>query len=345
MCHRHNHKVYGYGYGCRKLGQFMAGFSENHKHRHKPSLRSMYLESTILPPSTPNANETRLANTSMGKQPRWIAAEDVASCRAYLRVSEDPVVGSNQTSGALEARVGAEFEQLVPSTLAGAAREVRLARSGRSIVRRFKLIKAACLALESKRNIVVAARITGATDVDVERVALMLYNAKGFLADAYDAIGSKEHDIGPNFPFEESRVWMEEKGFLQQLDSDRRVDVEASAILQDVEGSEAPENESGELRGTGETVSRPVGTKQAKRRQLDHARDSKLADAVSSIAESQRKRLEESRRRNNIALMQSEDVPEDMRKAFFRAMARKLLDESGVELSAHSATTQSEDEE
>jgi hypothetical protein len=30
--------------------------------------------------------------------------------------------------------------------------------------------------------------------------------------------------------------------------------------------------------------------------------------------------------------MQSEDVSEDMRKAFFRAMAWKLLDESGVEL-------------
>jgi hypothetical protein len=54
--------------------------------------------------------------------------------------------------------------------------------------------------------------------------------------------------------------------------------VEASASLEDVEGSEAPENESGELRGTGETASRHVGTKQAKRRKLDHARDSKLVE-------------------------------------------------------------------
>jgi hypothetical protein len=115
--------------------------------------------------------------------------------------------------------------------------------------------------------------------------------------------------------------------------------------IEDVEGSKAPENEFGELRGTGETASRPVGTKQAKRRKLDHARDSKLAEAVSYFVESQRKRLEDSKRRNNIALVQSEDVPEDMRKAFFRAMERKLLDESGVELSVHSATTQSEDEE
>jgi hypothetical protein len=81
---------------------------------------------------------------------------------------------------------------------------------------------------------------------------------------------------------------------------------------------------SGELPGAGETASRPIGAKQAKRRKLDHARDSRLAEAVSSIAESQRKRLEESKRRNNVALMQSEDVPEDMRKAFVRAMARKL---------------------
>jgi hypothetical protein len=98
------------------------------------------------------------------------------------------------------------------------------------------------------------------------------------------------------------------------------------------------------LRGPGETASQPIGSKEAKQRELDHARDSRPAESVSSIAESQRKRLEESKRRNNIALMQSEGVPEDMRKAFFRAMARKLLDESGVELSAHSATTQTDDD-
>jgi hypothetical protein len=84
--------------------------------------------------------------------------------------------------------------------------------------------------------------------------------------------------------------------------------MQAIASLEGVEGSEAPENESGELRGTGEIASRPIGTKQAKRCKLDHARDSRLAEAVSSIAESQRKRLEESKRRNNIALMQREEV-------------------------------------
>jgi hypothetical protein len=45
---------------------------------------------------------------------------------------------------------------------------------------------------------------------------------------------------------------------------------------------------SGQSRGSGETASRPIGTKQAKRRKLDHARDSRIVEAVSSIAESQR---------------------------------------------------------
>jgi hypothetical protein len=131
---------------------------------------------------------------------------------AYLRVSEDPIVGSNQTPGALEERVGAEFERLVSSTLKGSAREVWLARSGRSVVRRFKHMKAACLAFESKRNTPVAAHIKGATDMDVDRVELMLYNAKGSLADAYDAIRNKDRGVGLHFPFKEACLWMEEQG-------------------------------------------------------------------------------------------------------------------------------------
>jgi hypothetical protein len=41
--------------------------------------------------------------------------------------------------------------------------------------------------------------------------------------------------------------------------------------------------------------------------------------------------------------MQSEDVPEEMRKAFFRATAKKSLDESGIDISVQSVSTQSDD--
>jgi hypothetical protein len=71
----------------------------------------------------------------MGKQPRWTVLEDVASCRAYARVSLASVVGSNQTSASLEARVGAEFQRMMPDAVTGSARAVWSARSGLSVVR------------------------------------------------------------------------------------------------------------------------------------------------------------------------------------------------------------------
>jgi hypothetical protein len=67
----------------------------------------------------PTQEESRYA---MGKQPRWTVLEDVASCRAYAGVSLDSVVGSNQTSASLEARVGAEFQRMMPDAVTGLAR-------------------------------------------------------------------------------------------------------------------------------------------------------------------------------------------------------------------------------
>jgi hypothetical protein len=67
---------------------------------------------------------------------------------------------------------------------------------------------------------------------------------------------------------------------------------------------------------------RPIGTKQAKRRKFYIAQDSKHVGSVASIAKSQRKMLEKSKRRKTISLMQSEDVPEEMHKTLLRAMRR-----------------------
>jgi hypothetical protein len=158
-------------------------------------------------------------------------------------------------------------------------------------------MKAESLAFESKRRTTIAARITGATDADEYRVGLMLYYAKGSLADAFDAIGNKDRDIGPPFPFEEAQLWLEEKGFLRHTELDRREDVSASATasagenLENLEGNEAPEDVPNNIGGASEIARRPIGTKQAKRRKLEIGHDSKLAGAVVSIAESQRKRL------------------------------------------------------
>jgi hypothetical protein len=98
--------------------------------------------------------------------------------------SLDSVVGSNQTSASLEARVGAEFQRMMPDAVTGLARVVWSALSCRSVVRRFKVVNAACLKNRSKRRTVVAARLSGCSVDDVERVSLMLYNDKGTLANA-----------------------------------------------------------------------------------------------------------------------------------------------------------------
>jgi hypothetical protein len=50
-----------------------------------------------------------------------------------------------------------------------------------------------------------------------------------------------------------------------------------------------------------------------------------MAAAVVSIADSQSRRVIEPRRRNNISLMQSEDVPISVRKEFFSKMAAEVM--------------------
>jgi hypothetical protein len=106
--------------------------------------------------------------------------------------------------------------------------------------------------------------------------------------------------------------------FLHHIELYRSVEVSASAseILEDVEGSEAPEDAPDDSGSASEIACRPIGTKQVKRRKLDIANDSKLAGDVALIAESQRNRMEQSQRRNNIALAQSEVVPGEICKAF-----------------------------
>ncbi len=110
----------------------------------------------------------------MGKQRKWSSEENVATCRAFTCVSVDSIVGSNQSSGKLEVRVCDAFQSPVPETVRGQARVVWLARTPRSIVRRYKTVKTACLKYSSKRPIVDAAQLTGFTPPDLEAVTRML---------------------------------------------------------------------------------------------------------------------------------------------------------------------------
>jgi hypothetical protein len=141
------------------------------------------------------------------------------------------------------------------------------------------------------------------------------------MANAYDVAKNSEHEVGPPFAFSDAMSWLESNGCL--LD-----EASGGGGVEEVQETEGSEEESAEMgdamppasRSSGEKLSRPMGSKEAKRRQINNVNSFDMAAALASIAESQKKRLAESRRRNNISLMQSEGVPDSVRKAIFSRM-------------------------
>ncbi len=266
--------------------------------------------------------------------------------------------GANQSMQALEHRVEAAFKRIMPSGLNSVAQDAWKARSGRAIVRRFKAMKARCLFLKSMRPTVVAARITGCNEAVLARVALCLCNGKGkgMRAGSYAIARDDSMDFGPPFSHEAASQWMEGNGVLFDASaaavsrSDESDDVREGDAASN--GSDASENASGYVSPPVSCPeeakrSRPMGTKLAERRKVEEASASRLTSAVSSIAHSQEKRLAETRKRNNIALMLISEVPPEMRKEFIRSMAAELMegmfpstacdanDAQGVESDAH----------
>ncbi|GAB0497745.1 hypothetical protein MMPV_009082, partial [Pyropia vietnamensis] len=238
--------------------------------------------------------------------------------------SEDPMVGANQKLSTLEMSVEREFRAIMPEGITVTARVQWISRGGRPIVRRYKLIKAACLALASKIKVAAAANISGATTADIERVALMLYNGSGTLADTYNVLKDEKRDIGPAFPFASAREWLEGNGILAELGADSSASVAKPTSSE----SENEEADQGGRSAYHKESPRPEGSHRAKRRRMQEDNTRALANAVASIADSQQKRLRETTRKVNIAVMQSPDVPLELRQQFFSKLAQDIMRES-----------------
>jgi hypothetical protein len=126
---------------------------------------------------------------------------------------------------------------------------------------------------------------------------LMLYNEKGTMANAYDVAKNSEHEVGLPSSFSDAMSWLERNGCL--LD-----EASGGGGVEEVQATEGSEEERAEMgdamppasRSSGEKLSRPMGSKQAKRRKINDVNSFEMAAAVASIAESQKKRLAESRR-------------------------------------------------
>jgi hypothetical protein len=103
-------------------------------------------------------------------------------------------------------------------------------------------VKAACLKYRSKRRTVVAARLSGYSVDDVERVSLMLYNDKGTMANAYDVAKNSEHEVGPQFAFSDAMLWLESNGCLL-------AEASGSGGVEELEAMERSEEERAEMGG------------------------------------------------------------------------------------------------
>lgn len=71
----------------------------------------------------------------MGKNRNWTAIEDVALCQAYLSVSEDPIVGTDQSAEQLWTQIHAAWAALLSNPALAdrlpAALTTRMARINR----------------------------------------------------------------------------------------------------------------------------------------------------------------------------------------------------------------------
>ena len=124
-------------------------------------------------------------------------------------------MGANQRREAFDQRVHKEFLSFLPPGVNGEETSRWLSRSARAVGKQYKTIRAACIKMYSKVEMVRAADLSGEpTDDDVWRIALLLYNGEGFLSDAYMVMNDKSYNIGPKFPHEASYKYLDEANVL-----------------------------------------------------------------------------------------------------------------------------------
>lgn len=125
-------------------------------------------------------------------------------------------------------------------------------------------------------------------------------------------------DVGLPFAHEPARQWLESSGALVGEEAlrgtrDSRKGDGGGDDAAESQHSGAAGSEDGDLGEAERAAGRPPGINSQKKRKAGASSAHALADAVKSIAQSEKRRLE-TQRRENIALMQSDDVPQDMRR-------------------------------
>ena len=254
----------------------------------------------------------------MGRGASWTGPEEVAACRAALRASENPIVGADQKKETFESRVHDEFCRLIPK---GDGEAKWPSRSPRAVLRQWKSVKAACLKMYSRLETVRAADLTGEpTERDIWRVAVMMFNKRGSLGDAYSVLKDESFPICPEFPHKaafyfldstsvlsdgvvggdpwspsmeanESRPVVENDLNLGNLSDEEEDKERAEAPSQPTEGKNAGKVPS-RVGKRERVLARPVGSKRAKLTRTKEESLSRMAGSYAEMAKSGKQRAQ-----------------------------------------------------
>eukprot|EP00173_Palmaria_palmata_P000808 Plantae.Rhodophyta-Palmaria_palmata.ctg14079.p1 GENE.Plantae.Rhodophyta-Palmaria_palmata.ctg14079~~Plantae.Rhodophyta-Palmaria_palmata.ctg14079.p1 ORF type:complete len:321 (+),score=54.91 Plantae.Rhodophyta-Palmaria_palmata.ctg14079:28-963(+) len=143
----------------------------------------------------------------MGAGKGWSELESLLACKAFVRVSEDPVVGNGRKFSQLVKAVQSHYETLVRDRLEAddVGKSIgntlcEVVRTGEAIIKRYKKIRKACLEFEGCIKQVWTLKPTGdPTNDDVERAATAVLNGEADPAQMYSFNGGGE--LGNDFPF------------------------------------------------------------------------------------------------------------------------------------------------
>lgn len=114
-------------------------------------------------------------NSKQSRGKNWTSAEDEALCYAWLEVSQDPIVSTNQKAETLYGKIQLKFVEICRTTNVAIDPELR---GEKGIKSRWSVINkgvskfAGCLAQVNSR------RQSGSSPEDILQEALLLYNTK-----------------------------------------------------------------------------------------------------------------------------------------------------------------------
>lgn len=284
----------------------------------------------------------------MGRGSAWTGDEEAAACRAALRVSECSVVGANQRKEQCETRIHREVLQLTPVGIGKTDVARWHGRTPRAICRQWKTVRANCIKMHSKLEVVRTAELSGdPTEDDLWRVAVLLFNGRGGLSEACAVINNKSYKLGPDFPHEAAFKCLDStevltEGVLGSSPGKKKSDGKGDSGS---EGSTDPADSPGVMPtkadddmkpvlGKRMTEGRPRGSKASKERVSKEVSLMKMAGSYATMAESGKERalsrvkeLALQKQECELKLFSQPDTDPSLRARYLKAMQRKALEE------------------